>query len=59
MQYKICPKCGAHLDFGERCDDCREKRKEAAPAATGNDLRHQNTYGDYISIQTKKQGGDF
>ena len=25
MQYKICQKCGAHLDFGERCDCEAEK----------------------------------
>lgn len=31
MQYRICPECGAHLDFGERCD-CHDK-KEAAPLA--------------------------
>lgn len=30
MQYKVCRQCGAHLDFGERCD-CRAERKEAAP----------------------------
>ena len=34
MQYKVCPNCGAHLDFGEICD-CLETGKEAAPAATG------------------------
>lgn len=30
--YRICPDCGAYLDFGERCD-CRDKEK-AAPDAT-------------------------
>lgn len=20
MKYKVCPHCGAHLDFGEKCD---------------------------------------
>lgn len=34
MQYKVCCRCGAHLDFGEICD-CRETEKEAAPGATG------------------------
>lgn len=29
-RYKICPHCGAHLDFGERCD-C-----EAAADSSGN-----------------------
>lgn len=26
MQYQTCPYCGAHLDFGERCD-CRDEKK--------------------------------
>lgn len=29
INYCICEECGAHLDFGERCD-CQSK-KEAAP----------------------------
>ena len=24
-QFYTCPKCGSHLDFGERCD-CEEER---------------------------------
>lgn len=24
MKFKICPRCGAHLDYGEQCD-CRER----------------------------------
>ena len=28
MMYKECPKCGAHLDFGERCDCEQERAKE-------------------------------
>lgn len=32
MQYQTCPHCGAHLDFGERCD-CRDKKK---PPPDGN-----------------------
>lgn len=29
MICKVCPYCGAHLDFGERCD-CEGAKKEAA-----------------------------
>ena len=29
INYCICEECGAHLDFGERCD-CQSK-KETAP----------------------------
>ena len=31
-QYRICPRCGAHLDHGERCD-CTDRRPEPAEAA--------------------------
>lgn len=24
MTHIICPNCGANLDFGEKCDCCRE-----------------------------------
>lgn len=30
MYYRICPYCGAHLDFGEICD-CQGKKREAVP----------------------------
>lgn len=38
MYFKVCSRCGAHLDPGELCD-CRETEKEAAPAATGTTSR--------------------
>lgn len=30
MQYKICPECGDHLDFGEICDCRMTTKKEEA-----------------------------
>ena len=30
--YRICPRCRAYLDFGERCD-CQEKEETAPDAA--------------------------
>lgn len=32
--YRKCPACGAALDPGEICTDCRDKEKEPAVAAT-------------------------
>ena len=29
MKYRICQRCGAHLDYGERCD-CEERREYVA-----------------------------
>lgn len=26
-QYRTCPDCGAHLDFGEKCD-CKRKQED-------------------------------
>lgn len=34
--YKVCPHCGAHLDPGEACTDCREE-KTAASAPNADD----------------------
>ncbi len=34
VQYRVCPVCGAHLDFGERCD-CGREKKEAGPVVSG------------------------
>ena len=35
MKYRVCPKCGAHLDHGESCD-C-EDRVERETAKQGAD----------------------
>ena len=34
MQYRVCPRCGDHLDHGERCG-CQDK-KEGPPRRSGN-----------------------
>lgn len=41
MQYKICQKCGAHLDFGERCDCEAEKEKPQAREVKAIRLTYQ------------------
>lgn len=38
MKYRICPKCGAHLDYGEKCD-CEERNTwEKLSTSYGNRL---------------------
>ncbi len=32
--YRVCPGCGANLDPGEICDDCRENERSARAANT-------------------------
>ncbi len=29
MKYRICERCGMHLDFGEKCECVRDSEKEA------------------------------
>lgn len=33
MPYKECQKCGAHLDYGERCD-CKTGNKKGSVSVT-------------------------
>ena len=54
MYFKVCSRCGAHLDPGELCD-CRETEKEAAPAATGTTSRKW-TQAQSISLSAGSQG---
>lgn len=34
--YQTCPRCGSHLDPGERCD-CRDEDEEAAASTRNTD----------------------
>lgn len=43
-QYKTCPDCGAHLDFGEMCD-CQDKAKDA-PDAPGTPSTENGSVAD-------------
>lgn len=38
--YRTCPRCGAHLDPGEVCDDCRSScQKEKAAFASDQEVQ--------------------
>lgn len=40
--YTTCPKCGASLDPGEKCDCVQTKEKSTETAATVNGATHKN-----------------
>lgn len=52
--YKTCPRCGAHLDHGERCD-CMDRRLEtvetARAAPSGRGYRPKILLADTIEAE--------
>ena len=46
-QYRICPRCGAHLDHGERCD-CTDRRPE--PVETARTAPSERARGYVIGV---------
>lgn len=55
MYYKTCPHCGAHLDFGEKCD-CRAKRETAPGAANTGDGKNESAVTSTAIVQEGKGG---
>lgn len=55
MQYQICPHCGVHLDFGERCD-CKKSRPGTAipKAARKNIQQYCIVRGRKSQVKTEK-----
>lgn len=41
--FVTCPGCGAHLDHGERCDDCNPRPKSQSWSAYTRDMK-TNTF---------------
>lgn len=54
-QYRTCPRCGAHLDHGERCD-CTERG--AAERETARTTPRRRAYGPAIIGVDLAQGKD-
>lgn len=47
--YHTCPECGANLDPGEVCEDCRENER-GARAANTDAPQSRDTKSTYITI---------
>ena len=53
--YKICPRCGDHLDHGERCD-CTDRHPE--PVETARAAPPERSRGYVIGVDLAK-GKDY
>lgn len=51
MMYKVCERCGAHLDCGERCDCERQQEYE-----TRSDWKREEKHNDYTRIPETRAG---
>ena len=54
--FRVCPHCGAHLDPGEVCTDCRSKEKAPASAANAGEGRvdtSDQTISTFIMNETE------
>lgn len=54
MKYRICPYCGAHLDFGEACD-CQSKRITAPSAGTPGTAKGGDRESSILSLTEDKE----
>ena len=53
MKYKICPYCGAHLDFGEKCD-CINYEDENGTQQEVSKLPLQKSFPAYTFADKQK-----
>lgn len=55
--YRVCPGCGANLDPGEICQDCRENERSARAANTdapqSEDMESINSITSFFKNQTE------
>ena len=58
MKYRVCPYCGAHLDYGERCD-CYEEKERGRENNQADNLERDNVPagdGGNVSVAVRKRG---
>ena len=60
MKYKVCPYCGANLDYGERCDCHEEERRRKSDQDNNLERDHvPSGHGCYVpvAIQQRSHSG--
>ncbi len=55
--YRTCPRCGAHLDPGEQCQDCRENEKTPAGATNTGEGKAEKVLTGSVSASTITENG--
>ena len=55
--FKTCPHCGANLDPGETCTDCRNREDAARGATNTTDGKAEKVLEDSDSASTINQNG--
>ena len=52
MKFKVCPWCGSHLDYGERCDctDAAATKGDAQGAKADQVRKRGNTFIAYMTF---------
>lgn len=51
MKYNVCGRCGAHLDFGERCECSRDNAKEAGDEKEKREAEAQASRSDNDAVR--------
>lgn len=49
MKYRVCPKCGAHLDHGEPCD-CEDRMEQEAAQSIADTAAQPATRDDHEPV---------
>ena len=52
-QYRTCPRCGDHLDHGERCE-CMDRRPELVKTAKATPPERARGYGIGVDLAQGK-----
>lgn len=58
MKYKVCDRCGSHLDYGETCECVKEAEQEERARNAGNP-KDQNRQVQNRGVWIEKRGNEY